>query len=257
MENEFEVSLEELEGQPAAVSEEGTSGSEGATDQDFSTLLSSLKDELLQELNSREKEILRKIQSGDDRIESRVIGRLQDEFRELDRSVAKMKEAGIQVDDDQISALKQRRMLREIGGEPVTEEGQLAGPALEEPQGPPSPPDAAANPVLAEAAQMMADAGVKIERDDPEAKLIDLQTTSIKKFLDSIDAAIKAKLKRVQPSASEGEEPEENVTDTESKRANAAVRNPGTGFRKGSPASGSPSGLEGYDYLKRHYSNKK
>lgn len=257
MENEFEVPLEELEGQPAAASGEGASVSDGATDQDFSTLISSLKDELIQELNSREKEILRKIQSGDDRIESRVIGRLQEEFQELDRSVAKMKAAGINVDDDQIQALKQRQMLREFGGEPTTEEGQSAMPAQGKPQKPPSPPDAAKNPVVAEAYKMMADAKTYIEQEDPEAQIIDLKTKSIKVFLDSVEEAVKAKQKRLSADASEGEEPEEDLSDTESKAAGAAARNPGTGFRRGKPAAGSPSNLDGFDHLKRAYSGKK
>jgi len=53
------------------------------------------------------------------------------------------------------------------------------------------------HPVIATATNMMAQAGVSIEQDDPESELIDKQTTDPVVFLSSIKAAIEAKQQRL------------------------------------------------------------
>ena len=71
---------------------------------------------LRKELDERDAKVLAQAQSTTDKAEQRITDTLRDEFGELDRSVAKLKEAGIEIDDAKFKELKQTRVLEEISG---------------------------------------------------------------------------------------------------------------------------------------------
>lgn len=220
-----------------------------------------LTPELRKELDERDARVLAQAQSTTDKAEQRITDNLRSEFSELDRSVAAMKKAGIEVDEAGIKELKQTRVLEEISGGAVDEESSEADPAKDLKPGAPKPPDPPQSPVLATAYAMMAEAKTYIEKDDAEKELIDFKTKSVKVFLDSVQTAIDTKQKRLSGASEDDEvgkeedtsESEDDETDAEKKAADAAARNPSTGVKKGKVTAGSREGVDGFDLIKRGY----
>jgi len=162
-----------------------------------------------------------------------------------------MKTAGHEVPAEIVERAKQDVLLRSLTGEPAQGEGPSGGTAAGQavPTGEPRELDSAKATGMV-AIAMMEEADCFIEDDDPELKLIDMNTGSSRKFIKSIDVAIEAKQKRL--AGTSGNEPEGDEGDL---AAGRRARTP-TATGKRAPVS-IPDGLSPMEYLKRGYSKNK
>lgn len=133
-----------------------------------------------------EEKALRKAQSSTDKAIDSIFKKVQDDLRSLTQTIEFQRNSGIEVSPEQEQQLKQQLVTRALAGAP---ESAQPSPPQEAPQ------KEEVDPVTAEAWRMMEEAGVLVDEDDPEAKLLNF--SSPYKFLKSIESAIEAKKERI------------------------------------------------------------
>jgi len=238
---------------PGAASEEplgtGEGASEGEPEPKGAEPVPLTREETKALIDAGMNKAVRMSQSLVDKVDHRISGRLTSELKSLATFVDDMKAAGHEVPAEIIERAKHDVVLRSLTGEPAQVEGPSGVPAGQAGKtGEPGEVDSAkATGIVAIA--MMEEENCFIEDDDPELKLIDMNTDSPRVFIRSIDTAIDAKQKRL--AGASGEEPEGDEGDL---AAGRRARTP-TGKGKRAPAA-IPDGLSPMDYLKRGYSKK-
>lgn len=112
----------------------------------------------------------------------------------VNAKIQELQAAGIQVTPDQA------RKLVEQQSQPISQGTQPRVEPVGQPNVPttPSAELETADPVVASAVNLMKEAGVNIEDDDPELAIVDQKTEDPYKFLKSVETAIAAKKGRLQ-----------------------------------------------------------
>lgn len=150
-------------------------------------------------------DVKRQTQSLTDRASSRIEKRVQDELKKFDEVVKIQKQAGIEIDQATLKNLR-----NEIVTNALTQVEDQPAPAMQSGQ-PPSSTEQALIAFTNQAAEAIAEElGVTLEKDDPEAKLVNHD--SPKAFLSSLRKATEAKKQRLEQSpASDVRVPTMNV----------------------------------------------
>jgi hypothetical protein len=110
----------------------------------------------------------------------------------LNAALQLQKEAGITVTPEQQAQLESNLRNKIISEEMAKEDSGISAGATDAPPDKPVPP----NETTAKAWRMMEAAGVYVEAEDPEARLVDM--TSDESYLNTIPAAINAKKYRLE-----------------------------------------------------------